>query len=328
MTREELNQKLQVITAAPEQSGVEMYFLVDDGEQQVIRSVDIDDNASAAIKTALVEQLEAKFIANTELRVALLSDADDRKNTVYQYDHGDLPWDLQAMKDIKANRQREEFSFQDFEIADVLAMVFVLGGNGNEIVIYKKRYSISVIQPDSTFLGYFRDDKRFVQFDKEILKVNDKFEFILVDDEIMVCSVKTLERFYGFDEIVRKEASSRMGIIRAADLIDDLASFEAMIQGKLPAAKKLVKAKRAAIILSKPAKKIYLFAQKNPKLKGKFKLSDDGKKLQLNTVEARQLFLKLLNDDYLKSELSGLVYESENKDLQEADTPPAPAGTP
>ena len=204
-------------------------------------------------------------------------------------------------------------------------MIFVLGANGNEVVIYKKRYAVSVIQRGSSFLGFFEDDKRFVPFDKDIIRVNDKFEFILVGNEVIVCSVATLENFYGFTDIVTKEATSRISLIRAANLIEGIEDLEKLVAERLPAAKKLVKAKKAAIILKKPAKKIFSFAQRKPRLKGKFKLSEDGTRLVLSTIEARQLFLKLLDDDFLRSQLTGLAYETNNKDEQKEEAAEATA---
>lgn len=319
MTREELITQLQGIVALGPGAGVEMYFLVEENGAQLIREVDIDDDAAEQIRLVLTGQIASKFINNPELRLAKLSDADDRKNTVYEYDHAELPWDLEALRTIKANRAHPEFSFADHPMESVLAMVFVLGANGNEVVIYKKRYTVSVIQRGTSFLGFFEEDKRFVPFEKDIIRVNDKFEFILVKNEVIVCSVPTLEKFYGFDAIVTREATNRMSLIREANLIEGLEDLERLVTERLPAAKKLVKAKKAAIILKKPAKKIFTFAQKNPRLKGKFKLSEDGTRLVLSTIEARQLFLRLLDDDFLRSQLTGLAYETSNKDEQKED---------
>lgn len=327
MTKEELLAKLQAVTAPNAKVGVEMYFLIDHEQKHLIRAVDIDDDAGKEICKALQDEIKVKFLTNTSLRVAPLSAADDRKNTVYKYDHGDMPWDLDALRTIKASREQDELSFKKHPIASVVAMVFVLGGNGQEVVIYKKRHSISVIKQDSTFLGYFKDDKRFVQFDQDLLKVNDKFEFILVEDDIYVCSVKTLEQFFGFHDIVYKEAATKLTLIASAGLILDLAPLEKLIKGRLPAAKKLVKAKAATIVLKKSAQSIFDFAQKNHKLKNKFKLSDDGKRLRLDTIVAQELFLKLLDDDYLRSELTGLEYESDNKDQIVEEEPAVSKGT-
>lgn len=52
------------------------------------------------------------------------------------------------------------------------------------------------------------------------------------------------------------------------------------------------------------------FVTNNPKLKDNFKINDEKTKFILNTNKNCDFFLKLLDDDFLKSELTQEQYEA------------------
>lgn len=56
------------------------------------------------------------------------------------------------------------------------------------------------------------------------------------------------------------------------------------------------------------------FTNTHPALRSKFRYSADGSKLQLVTKLSKKLFIKLLNDDYLTSNLTNQYYDSIAKD--------------
>lgn len=56
------------------------------------------------------------------------------------------------------------------------------------------------------------------------------------------------------------------------------------------------------------------FTKNHPALKNMFKYSKDGSQFNLKTKKSQNLFLKLLNDDFLQSELTKRYYDSVAKD--------------
>ena len=63
-----------------------------------------------------------------------------------------------------------------------------------------------------------------------------------------------------------------------------------------------------------PTTTVMAFIQQHPILKKKIRLNADNTKVSLDTKVSQELFIKLLNDDFLKSELTMLLYDSQNKD--------------
>ena len=56
------------------------------------------------------------------------------------------------------------------------------------------------------------------------------------------------------------------------------------------------------------------FTKTTSKLTGKFKYSEDGTKIRLDTKKSKDVFLKLMNDAFLRSELTDQYYEASAKD--------------
>lgn len=81
-------------------------------------------------------------------------------------------------------------------------------------------------------------------------------------------------------------------------------------------ARKLSKVKKTSPIFANniPKDVIVEFTKTNPGLKGAFKYSEDGQTICLDTKKSKEAFIKLLNDAFLRSELTKEYYEARAKD--------------
>lgn len=314
MTREELLQQLSFLSSgAP--LGIEVYFVLRDKDAEgfTVRFADLDADARKELLKNLKGYLDKRFLKNPDAHFGPLSEADDRNNAVYYYDLTDVPEDLACMDEV-LNEVREEFTFSDDDLKKLDAFVFVIGNEdpAERVVIYKKHYPVSLIRRDS-FLGLVQSDHRFVRMDGDIIKVNDTFEFIKIGEELFVFNVKLLERFHGFDGILTREAQSRISLIRAAGLVENLELLEAFVEDRAMA-KRLLRAKRAPLVLSLTFKRVQDFIKSHPKLMNRIRFNATNDKIRLDTKVSQQLFIKLLDDDFLKSELTDALYDSSIKE--------------
>ena len=107
----------------------------------------------------------------------------------------------------------------------------------------------------------------------------------------------------------------QFGILEDADVLRD--SIE-----DIAFARKLTKLSSNSPVLGQiPVPTIIEFTKSYPALTGKLKYSEDGRKIRLDTKASQKLFVKLLKDDFLKSELTNLYYDSlaKNKLEQNAE---------
>ena len=80
-------------------------------------------------------------------------------------------------------------------------------------------------------------------------------------------------------------------------------------------ARKIVRAVGVSKVLGKvPADRVVAFTKNNRFYAGKFKYSIEGDKLELTSLASIKLFLKLISDDYLYSELTDSFYDVAVKD--------------
>ena len=143
-----------------------------------------------------------------------------------------------------------------------------------------------------------------------------------IDDEYFIVDIKTLERFFGFHDAVRNIATQGITNIDRAQLVVDTEVLTARLDD-ISFSRKLVRAAKASPVLGViPNSQVIAFINTHPTLRGKFRLSDDGSQLKLDTKVSQDLFLKILNDDFLQSELTKRYYASLAKDnLEEAMAP-------
>ena len=184
------------------------------------------------------------------------------------------------------------------------------------VLLYKKHYPISLIKRECFLLGVIKSEKRFKKITgDDILRINGDFQLIRINDEIFVTDVKVLERNLGFDELVFREASETLEAINELELIEDIQVLRDSSED-IAFARKLSKVKRDSPIFANniPKQVIIDFTQKHPGLKGVFKYTNDGNAIRLDTKKSKEMFIKLLNDVFLHSELTHEYYEARAKD--------------
>ena len=103
--------------------------------------------------------------------------------------------------------------------------------------------------------------------------------------------------------------------IEQLDLLDNIEVLRETLE-EPSFARKLSKVKRASPIfrLGITKEAIVEFTKKTPELAGKFKYNEDGTRIQLGTKQSKIAFIKLLNDAFLKSELTKQYYDASAKD--------------
>lgn len=318
MSIEELKQKISGVLGV-EGCSAEFYFLLDkDGLE--VKLVDINEPDQKELEKIFETSLSENVLLNDDLTLIELSSADDRKDAVYHYDLDDVPAQLTYLKEIIENEKFETFNFKTDSLSHLEGILILMGNEEKQLAIYKHQYPITLIKPDSGFnLVKPKGAQRFKKLDSDILKISPKFEFLKVDGQYYILDIKALEKFFGFHEAVKNVAEKGIENIKAANLVSDTAVFSARLDD-ISFARKLVKSASSSPVLNKiPNEQVINFTSHHPALKGKFKYTDDGTQLNLKTKKSQNLFLKLLNDDFLQSELTKRYYDSIAKDDVEDD---------
>lgn len=324
MTIDELKQKISDVLAA-DGCSAEFFFLTDkDG--LAVKSIDINEDDHSDLETLFTSSVSDSVLLNDDLSLVELSSADDRKDAVYRYDLEDVPIQLTYLREIIDNEDFDDFDLKEDCLSHLEGILVLIGNQDNQIALYKHQYPITLLKPDSGFnLMKPKGENRFKKLDSDILKISPKFEFMKVDGQYFILDIKALERFFGFHDAVKNVAEQGIENIQQANLVVDSEVFTARLDD-ISFARKLVKsAKNSPVLGVIPNTEVIRFTSTHPALKGKFKYSEDGSQLDLKTKTSQNLFLKLLNDDFLQSELTKRYYESVAKDDVEAEAEQVPA---
>ncbi|GGE94749.1 anti-phage protein KwaB [Flavobacterium limi] len=310
MTREELIIRLNYFLNPDNNIGAVLYFVLDQGGETLIRFADIENGAKIELKNRFLEYIEQKFINNEDLHYQNISEADDRKNVVYKYDIDERPESLNILDEILENEEQIHFNFNQDQLPNIKGYLIVIGNEGNKIALYKKHHSMNILRRDRFLL--VPSGERLVGVQNDVIALDKSFDFMMVDDNLIVLKLNILERYFGFEDVIRNQASNTIDLVEANELLEDIQQLQEIAQS-MPNARKLMKIRNSPV-LNVPAINVMNFIRNHPELTGKINFNADGTKINLETGISKKMFLKLLNDDFLFSQLTELQYDSHAKD--------------
>lgn len=128
-------------------------------------------------------------------------------------------------------------------------------------------------------------------------------------------NLETIEKLFGFHDVIKREAILGMEAISLKNIISNPGVLEELIQD-VKYARKLTKVSKASPVLKAGIgnDKIIQFCQVYPSLKNKIRFNEDLTQIVLDTQVSKDLFIKLLMDDFLTSQLTEFYYNSIAKD--------------
>jgi hypothetical protein len=313
MNKEELNNKLQYFSDNIEQIGATVYVLLK-GEN-VPKKLDIRADDLPSIRSMFVGSLVDTIISDEELSVVPLSTSDERKNVLYEYDI-DIPESLQGLQSVLESDEQETFDLEHDEINSVAALIIEIGDEQNQVVLYKTMAQVNIYGRSSFFLK--KSAHRFEELKEEFFRLSPNFQFFRIDGSLLVIDLKTLEKSFGFHEVIQKEAMLGVEAVEAIELLENPETLHELIDD-VTTARKLTKIAKDSPVLKAGIEnqRIVAFCRAFPSLKGKIRFNATNDKIQLDTKVSKNLFIKLLMDDFLTSELTSFHYTSLAKD--EAD---------
>lgn len=313
MTREELIDGLNAIVNQGEQLSTTVCAVMRGTYQ--IKKLDIDNEEIEFIQTMFLQSINDKIINVEGQNIIAVSVADDRANTVFEYDL-DIPEGLNFYT-INPNDQTPTFSFQNDDLADIDSLIIKIGTEENQIRLFKKLSPVEVFGRGGYLL--WKANNRLERFDDHVLRLTPNFNAIFLNDTYVFLELKLLESSHGFHDIIVREATNSLLLVEALGILQTTQGIIDML-GKTSFARKVVKIRNSPVILRNiPNVQIIAFTQSHPSLMNKMRYSEDGLQIILHSNLSRELFVKMLDDAYLTSELTEQYYESIAKDVVEEE---------
>ena len=318
MTIEEIKDKLSTLLGQP--YTVQVYFVLKQDGNLVLRLADIEDEKTEPeVDKLFLEYMTDTVLNNNDLQVCELSTADERTNAIFHYDYTEYPEELEVFQsfDIKqATKEVEKFNFEQDNLSRLCGYIIYIGSMEDGVSLFKKHYPISLIKRDSFLLGAIKSKQRFeLVTGDDIIRLNGAMQLFRINGEIFVIDIKVLERNMGFNQLIYKAADETVQAIEELAIIEDIQVLRDSAED-IAFARKLSKVKKSSPIFKLNISKetIIEFTKTTHDLSGRFKYSEDGNEIRLDTKKSKDAFITLMNDAFLRSELTKQFYEAKAKD--------------
>lgn len=314
MNKEELDQALDFINNPDGVLNIVLYTCMSDYD---LKLLDVKYDDLPPIKDLFINSIKEHIIEKDDYTVIPLSTADERANCFYQYDL-ELPAELENLKSVIGNDQISNLSLNDYSFADIDSLIVLISDNSHNLTLYKKITPVEVIGRRGYILC--ESDSRFERFNKQLLRISNSFQVIQINGEIFILDLKSIEKSFGFHDVIRREATLGVNAIRDKGLVCNIEVLEELIDN-VSFARKLTKIAKSSPVLQNniPNINVINFSKRHPALKNRMRYTPDNTQFMLDTKASKQLFVKLLNDDFLTSELTRTYYDSLAKDFIESE---------
>lgn len=317
MTLEELRTKIESIVQM-EAIGLNVYFLLDTEQGQIIKRANIIENVKANLVTAYRASLN-QVVADEDLTMIDLSAADDRQTAIYLYDLEEQPAVFSYFESIQNDNDENPiplFEFDTDNLADLEGYFVSIGDFENNVILYRKQMPINLFRQGKIYLvkGH---DTQFDKIDQEFLRIDTKIDVISAEDSIIINNISILERHYEFRAIIEHEAEASLENINGLDILENIEVLQERVTDTA-FARKLSKISTTSPVFNLPTEHIMQFVRNHNILGNEFRYSDDETKILLDTKKSQNFFLRLMNDDFLHSQLTNYDYMTPAKDRLQA----------
>ncbi|MGR5064681.1 anti-phage protein KwaB [Photobacterium sp. DNB22_13_2] len=301
--------------------GISVYFV--DKTNKIFNS-DINSKLLADFRTSFCKDLRLKYTENDNFSLPKLSNYDERKNALYKYDFElkEMPLQFKLTSDVlnlKATDQVPLYQVKNDKLDNIDAVIVLLtsSSKNKSVAFFQHVFPVSLLGPDKGVLNITTHKTRIVELEQDVLKLTTKFVFMQLGKHYLVENVNALESQLHFKKVIRTRAEKYSGEIETLGLVEDMTKFNDRISKEDSFARKLVKAyKNSAVIKEKISnEKIVNFATNNDYYSQYLKPSESGLSFKLDSIIKCKKFLELLDDDFLKSELTNRNYLARSKDL-------------
>ncbi|MDE7353650.1 MAG: DUF4868 domain-containing protein [Acetatifactor sp.] len=299
--------------------GIMLYAVLKTEEEKKVKFINIadeedeEDNTSAGLLEGFVEAIRNKLDTyNEEDEVMKLSSADERKNALYYYDLDELPFEMEILKCVSQRIDTgETFCFQEDKLNQITAFIVIIGNENQNIIMYKQQYPVSLLNRDRYMLTPIPHKNRLKRFGQDILRIDFNYQFFLWNGIIYISDIDKMEKICSFHEIVLNEAKKSIHQIEQMQILDNVEVLTDELDN-ITFARKLTRIYKDSKVLGKVSNRSIIdFSKKHQYFKSNpIKINDAGDKFILDTKKSKEIFIKLMNDDFLTSQLTNFDYES------------------
>ena len=197
MTKEALIGNLRMAITS---CGLEFHIVFNDDSIKFAR---LKDDVAEKLKNQFLHELNSLFIDDTGYSLRPVNQADENLgNVFYYFDNENLFENLKFIVDFSDQESNSNFSFTKDSFEGIKGFIIKLSNATKSIYIYKKHYPINYLQRASV-LRIFKSNDKLEELQHDVLNIDKSFDFVLIDNHIVITKMKTIERFFGYEDYIK-----------------------------------------------------------------------------------------------------------------------------
>lgn len=297
-----------------EWTNVNLFVKMKNWEENSLKKVQIDQSTANGLYLRYSNIIRSKLWE--DIMLINVSEYDwENTNALYYFDTCTY-----EMEFIKSVSWTIEDLFSIDEISKIWWFILKIWTVSKYCNIYIPYYPIYLMDRDKWAI-IMSNSSQFKEMDSsKIIRFNNQIVFLyyndseLNDEIILSFDFSKIEKNFWYDEVLTNQANSNISLIEDKNLISDIYNLKEYVNNNTALRNKLLKVNANSIVLNKPVEELKTFIEWHSFLKDKCKFDSDWK-IDIKSEEKARIFLKIIDDDYLKSDLTDEEYETDKKSI-------------
>ena len=307
MTREKIQTSIKAIMFSDAVCGIAIFACLRGDSGYQVKKIKSTDKLLSSTKDKVSDFVNCTYLADDAKFDTSENIADDKK-VFYEISLTENYRPFAFLEE--AEKCTEHYSEKDRK--QLSGFLFRINLNDQYFWIYQHIYSVSRIDRSKHVIARLVKDT-YDEIDSDMVQIDSRADVIIFSSSIITAKIDLMQRFFGFEQYIRAEAQKAIEIIRDLDIVTGLEKFAALeSKSKLTNAKKLLKAKNSPVLRMEKDDLIRKLRM-HSRYKSMFKFEEDH--IVIASQKDAAAFIKMLNDDIVRSELTGQEYDSSSKML-------------
>lgn len=308
MNKQQMCEHINGIINADSTYGMDVFACVTENGNRVLQKFKCTDSLKKEIRNRILRVIHEKFMAEA-VELDSIDNIADNKNCLYWIEQSE---EYQPFTFVEnADQIAVEFSMS--EQVQLKGFVFKFNLNDTCFLAFQKIYGVSFMSPSNSILTFWNKNIYEV-LNSDILRISSAVDVIIINSTIIVKNMSVLQNDFGFERKVRSDAEQAITSIEAIGIIANSAKLHSFVsKAKLTNAKKFMKVKNSPVM--RMAKNVLAEKIKaHKRYSGMFTFDADNQIVIKSEKDVGKL-LSMLNDDYLRSDLTDSEYDSPSKKM-------------
>lgn len=308
MEKSNLLEKLKILKS--DDIFCELYFYVDN----TIKKATLDKDLQKELAVFYRDSINSTFNEDNDFRLDSVDNFNDEDaKAIYYFDSQNILDSIKVLFEIKEDL--ETFEFKDNKLDNINGLIIRVGLNKEDnVILYKKLSTPIHLLQQAKIMMLIPSNNQLDKVKQDILKLDNKFHFLSIDDKVFVINFNILERHFKYDEVILQKAQNVIKMLETLEFLDDMEKIKEFSENK-SFAKKIHNLHKSPVInvIKNNLSKVESFINNHNELKEFFDIVNGKLKLKKQTKKNIEKLIKLLNDDLIQSELTEIMYETLNK---------------